>query len=295
MRAAWFVMIGILVAPLPAAAQDTRYSSWRDPNAATAQNGDLDAFVKKLNALIDEAEKARAADPVFLRDLRALAAGVNNGLPKTVLDDSFSDGDYTRNPAWEVLSGAYFIEAGWGLRNKILQSQPQTATSKSSSGEEFAKVLLGTILKQAAGVKDTQGATENTIATRVAISNAFAVTFEMSSWLADSHFEAGVFQGKDAKAGYRVVYESGKALQLHRIGASGSNVVQTSATTLTLEDKKYHTVEWTRGADGTMTVRVDGTEYLRVVDRGFSDPFDGLRFSDKGDDFIVKRVTVKGS
>lgn len=288
----WAGVAAIILMPVTAETQSSRYNSWSDPNNPSAgATSELQDFKTRLNKLIDEAEKARAADPVFLRDLRALANKGTSTYTTTVLDDAFTDGNFTANPTWQVLSGEYFIENGWGLRNRIITKQAQ---SETQSDDDFAKVLLGTIIKRAAGVQDQQGPVENAIVTRAAIPNAFAVTTELWSAQADGHFEIGVFQGQDAALGYRLLYAGGKGMQLHRIGSSGSSMIQSSANAIAIEDKKFHTVRWTRAKDGTMTVTLDGTEILNVVDRGFSDPFDGLRFSNREGDFIIKHVTVQG-
>ncbi len=282
----------IILLPVTAETQSSRYNTWSDPNNPTAgQSTELQDFKARLNKLIDEAEKARAADPVFLRDLRALAGEGTSTFSTTLLEDAFADGNFTANPTWQVISGDYFIENGWGLRNRIITKQAQTNTQ---SGDDLAKVLLGTIIKRAAGVEDQQGPVENAIITKAAIPNAFAVTTELWSAEANGHFEIGVFQGQDAKLGYRLLYASGKGMQLHRVGSSGSNMIMSSANAITIEDKKFHTVHWTRAKDGTMSVTLDGTKILNIVDRGFSDPFDGLRISNRAGDFIVKKVTVKG-
>ena len=44
-----------------------------------------------------------------------------------------------------------------------------------------------------------------------------------------------------------------------------------------------------------MRVTLDGSEIMATSDRAFSDPFDGVRISDKGGDFIIKQVKVSGS
>ena len=44
-----------------------------------------------------------------------------------------------------------------------------------------------------------------------------------------------------------------------------------------------------------MRVSVDGAEVMTVTDRAFSYPFHGVRISDRGGDFIIKRITVKGT
>ena len=101
--------------------------------------------------------------------------------------------------------------------------------------------------------------------------------------------------GTGAIAGYRLLYEPGRGVQLQRVGNRGTSVVDTSANAFSLEDKKFHTLEWTRRADGQMKVLLDGQEILSVVDRGFSDPFDGVRLSDKGGDFILRKIAVYGT
>ncbi|MBO6521350.1 MAG: hypothetical protein JJ900_10550 [Rhodospirillales bacterium] len=290
--AALFV-IACLV-PASADAQNSRYSTWSDPSGAGAGGQTLDAFIEKLNKLIDDAEKAKAADPVFLQDLRNLANGAKTPWNTVVLDDSFADGNFTANPVWEVKSGEYFIETGWGLRNRLITAVQENQQQQSgNSGDELAKAILGTILKRATKTPTTQQPTSNIILTRVPVSNAFALDFELSSWEPDGMFDIGVFQGQDANIGYRLLYASGKGVQIHRIGSSGSSVIATSEP-LTLEDKKFHAVSWTRGTDGTMRVTVDGTEMIATSDRAFSDPFDGIRLSNTTGDFIVKRITAKG-
>ncbi len=295
----------LLLCSASADAQTSRYSSWSDPNAQAASGGsdNLTTFIEKLNKLIDEAEKANAADPLFLRDLRDLATGASRPWNTVVLSDDFADGDYTRNPTWSVISGEYFVETGWGLRNRLAQT-PQSSQSSSQQdvrGEDIAKALLGQVLNQALGGGQSQQQpqaastpVENVIVGAAQLSNAFAIEAEISSWLADGHFELGVYQGADAKNGYRIVYRSGQPLQLVRIGSRGTSVVDTGASALSIEDKAFHTFEWTRGQDGTMRVLVDGAEMIRTSDRGFSDPFDGVRISNQSGDFIVRQVSANG-
>ena len=62
--------------------------------------GAVQALAKELEALIDEAERARAADPRFLEDLRdkiaEYSAAAAVAVPREALiQDDFSDGDIT--------------------------------------------------------------------------------------------------------------------------------------------------------------------------------------------------------
>lgn len=287
-----------------ASAQSSKYSTWSDPSQPTGQvqNGaEVRTFAEKLNKLVDDAEKARAADPTFLKDLRALANSYAAPTFRTIFSDTFEDGNYTQGPIWNVVSGSYFIENGWGLRNKILEATQTTQSqTKANSGEDIAIALLGSILQQATGAQQQQQAAtptqskENLITSSVRISNAFVLSMDVSSWIANGHFEAGVFQGTNASTGYRLSYHSGQPLQLIKVGSKGRTVIAQSNATLSIEDKKFHTIKWSRGSDGQMIVTVDGTKMINVSDRSFSDAFDGVRLSDQGGDFIVKRITVDG-
>lgn len=299
MRYVLFPLVALVLMASAATAQSTRYSTWSDPNnpGANANNAQMQEFLERLNKLVDEAEKARAADPIFLRDLRDLANGYTRPWNKVVLSDNFGDGDFTQNPVWQVMAGEYFIETGWGLRNRLITKvQSSNETQSGNSGDDLAKAILGTILKRATGTPTAQETApgENAIITRVSVSNAFAIDFEMSSWVADNHFEIGVFQGDAAQIGYRLLYVSGKGMQLQRVGNRGSSVIATSSQPIAIEDKAFHRIEWTRAKDGTMRVSLDGAEIMTAVDRGFSDPFDGVRISDRGGDHIIKQITVQG-
>lgn len=176
--------------------------------------------------------------------------------------------------------------------------QQQVVTQEPiNSGEDLAKALLGSVLQQATGAKSAPAPSapvENVIISSVPVSNAFALSAEISSWVPDGQLAVGVFQGSKATIGYRLVYRSGQALQLVRIGSRGSSIVATSQASLNLEDKEFHTIEWTRDGNGQMRVSVGGIEVLSVADRGFSDPFDGVRLSNSSGDFIVRRITVVG-
>lgn len=299
-------IISVAVPSLPLA-QSSKYSTWSDPTKPATQgqnNAELKTFKDRLNKLIDEAEKARAADPTFLKDLRALAGSSVTPALRTIFSDAFEDGNYTQGPAWNVVSGAYFIESGWGLRNKILEAgQTTQSETKANSGEDLAIALLGSILQQATGGQQqqqqqtaaTSQAQENLITSTVRISNAFTMMLDVSSWVSNGHFEAGVFQGSNASTGYRLQYKTGQPLKLIKVGSKGQTVIAQSNSAIAIEDKKFHTIKWSRGADGQMMVTVDGTEMVRVSDRSFSDAFDGIRLSDQGGDFIVKRIAIDGT
>ena len=298
------VSLLILLTAGPAGAQQT-YSTWSNPDgSAAASQSRMQELVDELNSLIDKAEQARAADPKFLRDLRDLARGYHRPWRKQVLDDSFIDGDFTANPTWTVASGKYWVEKGWRLRSAV-EPQAQQAPAKKLTGEQAAAALFGQILGQALG---NQGGIQTApsgppaaaiIHTAIAVSNAFAVELDFSSWAAEGRLELGFYQGRIGDPartpGYRLTYTPGGALELIRVSVRGTGVIESAQVTLGLEDKNTHSLEWTRRPDGEMTVSVDGKKVIAAYDRGLSDPFDGFAVINSGGDYIIKRVTIYGT
>jgi len=309
-RAIGAIALALLVTAAPASAQQSRYSQWNDPNAPSADDR-LQGFIDRLNKLIDEGEKARAADPNFLRDLRDLAGGYDRPWRRQLFSDAFIDGDYVRDPAWTVTSGKYWVERGWGLRSAVKPGAAAAATeSRPASNEEKAAQLFGAILNQALGggqgsqgSPGSQGAPAQEAAAAVihapsAITNAFALEMDISSWSAEGEFQVAVYQGSfqgTASSGYRLTYRPGGTLQIDRVSARGTSVVDRAAKAVPLEDKKIHRIQWQRYADGRMSVSVNGSEVLATADRGFRDAFSGLALINTGGDYIIKTVAVSGT
>ncbi|MBC8338019.1 MAG: hypothetical protein ISR51_00955 [Rhodospirillales bacterium] len=304
---------------IPRAAPAQQYQPWNNPDSTStpASNERLQGFVDELNKLIDAAERQRAADPSFLRDLRGLAQGFDRPQWTQVFSDDFQDGDFTRNPGWTVTSGRYWIESGWGLRSAVkAEPAPSSGTQqqKSQSGKDVAAAIFGQILQQAldpegratGGSQATTGGnvlTPAAIQTAVRLSNAFAIAVDFSSWTqegaASGRLEIGPYQGYPTggvrAGGYVVAYTQGGGLELIRVTGRGSAIIDSRPGPFHLEDKKTHRLDWTRRADGLMTVSLDGRDIMTASDRTYLQNFDGLRLVNRGGDYIVKRVTASGT
>ncbi len=318
MRTALKTLI-VIALLLPAVASAQQYQPWNNPDSGGGAAGvdRLQGFVERLNSLIDEAERSRAADPGFLSDLRRLSDEYRRGPRTLLLSDDFGDGDYTRNPRWTVTAGRYWVEQGWGLRSAIKPGQTQTQTQqKRLSGKDAAAAIFGQILQQAIDPEgrlsgdQTMGGSAisaTAIQTGVRLANAFALEMDFSSWQTQgqtqatgaARLEVGPYQGMPGGAGrapgYVLAYRPGGGIELFRVTSRGSAVIDSAPGPLNLEDKKTHRLEWTRSADGRMRVAIDGREILAATDLSFRDDFDGLRMVNRGGDYIVKRIVVYGS
>ena len=315
----------------PAAADDeSRYSEWRPEGDEAAQSSALDALAQELKALIEEAARASAADPRFLQDLRdRIAAHVADARPRTALvRDDFSDGDYTDDPRWTVVSGSFSVDRGRGLLTAVplakargsgsddpldalldtggailegtgeLLDSGANALDDLLSGEMKLDDLLGGGARDAKEDTGPAGPEPAEIALAAAIPNAFALELEMTSRSAGKGalLEIDLFQGGAGAAGYRLAYRPGSlaALVLSRFGRRGVVVIGEYRDKLQLEDGQSHTVALVRAGDGTMTASVDGSEVIQVKSSAFKDPFDGVSLVNGGGDYAIRSVAVYG-
>ncbi|MEG3617012.1 hypothetical protein V5T82_00965 [Magnetovibrio sp. PR-2] len=298
------LLISTLVAlPLSAEAADGRYGAWSPPGAnSSSPAGNTEDLLKDLKALVDDAEKAKAADRLFLRDLRDLMARYENPWIKRALFDDFMDGELAKNPSWKTVSGEFWVERGYGLRSKAVAGSVGSTSSGKMSKEELAISILGAVL-QGKNKSSTQTQTKPTpatpavLSTRATISNAFALNAEFSSWKGEGDFAFAVTQGSGG-AGYRLVYtpkQSGRSatVELVRKSSRGEGVINSHSIDA-LEDQKTHALAWTRDKLGNMTVSVDGKQVMSARDASFRDAFDGAAIINAGADVIVKSVEVLG-
>ena len=244
------VLLASALAAPAAAEEDSRYSEWRPEGAEAEGPAALEALARELEALIDEAESARAADPRFLQDLRdLLTAHVTEAEPREALiRDDFSDGDYTDDPSWEVVSGDFSVDRRLGLRTTIPLGGADTETMRLSldtildkdtiletkdellddagelldkgkdtvddllSGEKtFGDLLSGDDDEEPEEDTGPAGPEPAEIVLEADIPNAFALEVEMMSGIAhrDAQFEIDLFQGRGGASGYRLSYMAG--------------------------------------------------------------------------------------
>ena len=123
----------LLLAISSVRAEDIPYAPWQ----GQVQTGTMPELIKNLRTLIDKAERDKAANPLFLKDLRTLAdqyGGPVAGWPVRLLYDDFQDGQYTSNPAWTVMAGQW--QVGNVGRTPALFSQVGLDSSGQSSNNK---------------------------------------------------------------------------------------------------------------------------------------------------------------
>jgi hypothetical protein len=294
-------MLAWAVAAAPLAAQESGYTKWGDD----AEDTGRDEMIERLNSLIDEAERARAADPQFLRDLRdaiadydqpSFSGGSSTASSSSSLQDDFRDGDFTRDPRWTVVSGEFTVDRNLGLRSVVADAAQNTGDRKSGD-RDLASVLLETLLKDSSKNNESGGSAEAAVIfTNQSVSNAFSLSFELVSRERSGRFAVALFQGEARDFGYRLAYLPGArpSLELLRFSRRGEAVIESLRETLNLEDGFRHRIELERTTGRRMTATVDGRTVIDVADGSFSDGFDGVEILNEGGDYAIREIALSG-
>ncbi|APE29655.1 hypothetical protein BOX17_00995 [Halomonas aestuarii] len=228
---------------------------------------------------------------------------------RAVLEDSFRDGDFRRDPAWTVLSGRFDVDDR-GLRSIV--QKPRAVGSETPTEqprrreEELGLAVLQLILEQAGGlppratettpVPEVEFAEPARIFVEAPVGNDFALEMELASYQRPGSLELGVFQGSQPGGGYRLVYNPGArpGLSLVRLTSEGGEVIASSEGTLDLEDGRFHTLNWSRNVDGGMEVRVDGRRVIQARDLHLRQGFRGFVLVNYGGEYSLRRVRLDG-
>lgn len=263
-------------------------SAWAEPATGPAvmsvQERQLQQLVDELGAAIRAAEENGRADPVFLGELRQITERYSWPWRAPVLQDSFADGDYSRDPAWTIAAGDFWVDTRSGL---------QTEVEVSHGGADQAPTQPTT--PQPGGETNFATPDHAEIYINRDFSNGFALAMRFSSRSQSGQFLVGPYQGADRDQGYRLVYHpdgGNQGLELVKLRPDGAAVVAAAEEAVDLDDGNLHEIVWTRAADGTMRVSVDGRPVIEATDRDIAGDWLGLTLVNRGGDYALHELRV---
>lgn len=275
------------------------------PLAAQSDEDKLKSLLQELDSLIDKGESQNLADPWFLQDLRALSERYGETWPVVLLDHRFDSRSTLPKAPWQVHQGDMKMDWSRGLRSRV---EAKAVEAKAKSDDELAREMIGSILGKALGGKDSQPATtpdptEPALAeAEIAVSNAFQMRAEITARAMpgadEGAFELGVYQ--TGGAGYRLILqpkaEAGAVITLVAVSARGSRRVIDSADyeEVTADDAPL-TLTLARRPNGLMSAALDETELFSASDKSFNDPFQGALIANRGGDYAIKWMTIRGT
>ncbi len=268
--------------------------SRREAPARQASDAGVQDLVDELWRLVDRGERQRAADRWFLAELRQIVQRYDWPWKTVLITDDFADGDYTRNPAWRVISGGFQVEPGVGLRSRGTASSGTTEPSMSE--EEIPAAILGAILGRVVLSERQVGASQAEIRLARRVPRVFAVELSFQSLERGGALLFGPYREDGTSSGYRLAYYPGgeRGLELLRRTGGGYNVVTAYDGRLNLEDGRFHTLQFGRDQAGNLSVRLDGKLMLETADRGTGSGFDGIALVNRGGDYVVRKVSLLG-
>jgi hypothetical protein len=293
---------GLLLLTISTAqADEVRHAPWQ----GQVQAGDMPELLRNLRALTDQAERDKAANPIFLADLRAMTGEYENRVrwPVRLLYDDFRDGEFNSNPAWTVVDGDWRIDSRGGspvLFSRVRYRGGSNQASNSGNAADLVAGALGAFLNQQNGQGQQNQQRRDgpaSILVPVAMSDQFFIRIEMTSREGVGQFNFGPYAGRQAERSYQVTYAPGAAngLILSRVSDRGSQVLGMSRGPISLEDNRSHLVELRRGPAGRMTVALDGRPIIEATDVGIRRPFNGFLMVNSGGSYGIRSVAINGT
>lgn len=282
-----------------AEAQTSRYS--------TVDRSDrLQEMVDQLRTLIDEADRARAADRRFIGDLRDLVQTYDWPWNTQIFFDDFRDGDFVNAPRWQLVKGGFRVEKGLGLHTldqPVKTREEPEQQSSQDSGRDLATAMLESLLGQnqsessgSAG-EQAQAPTYGTLQLEAEIPNAFALELELRAVGQQGEIAFIVFTSGEQREAYRVIYAPGVSptIEIQRLTRHGKSVIAAYHKPLDIHDGAFHRLVWTRHSSGEMQIKLDDRVLVSTSDRTIEKPFGVFRIRHTGGNFAVREVGLWGA
>ncbi len=283
--------------------------SLQSPVFAAGEDAELQSMVDELRGITEKARQQRAADRWLLTAMEDLVAKYDWPWRDELISEDFSDGDFSQDPAWQTVSGEFWLDRRLGLRSRtpIRETrQEQPAEEPKKEKQDIGKALLGALLKEALGPekeKEQQQSSQQPsgpaeIQLPQQIPSVFAAEMEISVHnrpAEEGQYEFGLYQDSQGGSGYRLVLFTGDRPALEVLSIrSGRTMVLDNVTIDDLGDGESHTLGWRRDPTGRMEVFVDGTSVSSVRDNSFRYPFKQFNLTNKGGDMALQSLSLQG-
>jgi hypothetical protein len=271
------------------------------PARAQEGNEKLDDLLKELKGLVDKAEAQKLADPWFIDDLRGLISRYGETWPAVLLDHPFDSKGSAPDAPWQVRQGKMQMDWSRGLRSRV------EIASGQQNDKQVVGQIIGGLLNQALTGQQAPAEDPTTPAiavARIAVSNAFRMDTDLTARpverASEGGLEIGVFQA-DGNAGYRAVLsptgdQQGGKVELFAVSSRGSTrLIESAAFKGGILDDQPLKLTLSRDPSARMRVALDDVELISVQDNSFRDAFSGILVVNKGGDYALKRMLVKGT
>ncbi len=265
--------------PYPARARTSA-----DPNRAA-----LKGLIEDLQKAINDADRRMIAHPRFLDELRVLVRKYRRRLRDVYLEETFSDGNYTKNPRWVVTAGRFRLTPDHRLYSHVPAERP-VASSREEGEEEPIGLILKEILRSGKKKKQKKQSVPQqktcAIRTLTRIGPLFEVDITVMSDSSWGAMEVVLLGGKSAVPYYRLVYQPApspeRPIQIIRQRGSRRYIIESATRYPNLDDGSPHRIQWTRDNEGHMRVLVDGREVLSTVEVFYRKDFAGIALINRG-------------
>ncbi|OQX32418.1 MAG: hypothetical protein B0D96_12765 [Candidatus Sedimenticola endophacoides] len=280
------------------------------PGLRAGDDQDLQGLVDQLKELTQKARQQRAADRWLLNAMEDLVVTYDWPWRTELVYEEFTDGDFTQNPQWQVVSGRFWVDGRLGLRSRT-EATPAAQPAQPAQPQprqDLGQALLGALLQEALkgngqqpqaepAPERAQGPAE--IHLPLAIPGVFSVQSGFSTHNAPSEqgqIELGLYQNSEGSSGYRIVIYTGQRPMLEMLSIrSGRTTVIDSVQLQALSEGAAHELIWRRNPAGQITLQLDGQLISQVRDNSFRYPFKLFAVKNLSGELALQSVNIHGT